>query len=191
MSCEEMQKEELEVLESIYDGDEAYKQISDTVFQYKYGEDGSNKSFLVEVAWPSDYPEVLPEINLDVFYNKHVIPEVKEALKNGMTEQANDLLGMSMTFSLFEWVKDNLDDMLSIQPETPVAQPVVSAPSPEEPSDGGRKEVAKEKKEQLTKAQKRRIFDRFGANADKPRGWDWVDIIKHLAQTGGQKTVES
>lgn len=32
---------------------------------------------------------------------------------------------MSMTFSLFEWVKDNLETILTDQPDTPVvAQPV-------------------------------------------------------------------
>lgn len=32
----------------------------------------------------------------------------------------------------------------------------------------------------LSKAQKRRYYDKFGANEEKPRGWDWVDIISHL-----------
>ena len=45
------------------------------------------------------------------------------------------------------------------------------------------KKEVKEKKEQLTKAQKRRMFDKFGHAGDRPRGWDWVDIIKHLSQT--------
>ena len=45
----------------------------------------------------------------------------------------------------------------------------------------------KEKKENLTKNQKRRMYDKFGSTVDRPRGWDWVDIIKHLAQTGGNK----
>ncbi|CAG5120260.1 unnamed protein product, partial [Candidula unifasciata] len=136
--------EKLEVLKSIYD-----------VFHYKYGEDGSQKSFIVEISWPSSYPEELPVINMELFYNKHV----------------GDLLGMFMTFSLFEWVKDNLDSFLSDQPETLV-----------QPST-----CKKERKEQLTKSQKRQIFDRFGATTDRPRGWNWIDIMKHLAQSGGQK----
>ena len=57
---------------------------------------------------------------------------------------------------------------------------------PENTGDSNKKEV-KEKKEQLSKNQKRRMFDKFGSTADRPRGWDWVDIIKHLSQTGGQK----
>lgn len=40
------------------------------------------------------------------------------------------------------------------------------------------------KKEQLSKAQKRKQWDRVDAKGDRPRGWDWVDIVKHLSQTG-------
>ena len=39
----------------------------------------------------------------------------------------------------------------------------------------------KDTKEKLTKAQKRRFFDKFGAAAEKPRGWDWVSIISHVS----------
>ena len=35
MSCSELQTEELEVLKSIYEGDDAYSAIEDTVHQYK------------------------------------------------------------------------------------------------------------------------------------------------------------
>lgn len=40
------------------------------------------------------------------------------------------------------------------------------------------------KKEQLTKAQKRRAWDKAesGKGGEKPRGWDWIDIVKHLSQ---------
>ena len=40
------------------------------------------------------------------------------------------------------------------------------------------------KKEQLTKAQKRRMWNRGGLETDdRPRGWNWVDIVRHLSQT--------
>ncbi|KAK0058723.1 RWD domain-containing protein 4 [Biomphalaria pfeifferi] len=176
-------KEELEVLKSIYDGDSAFKQISDTVFQYKFGEEGSYKCFLVEISWPPNYPEELPVINMELFYNKHVVPVVKETVKTGLTHQAEELLGMSMTFSLFEWVKDNLETLLADQPNAPAVL-TQQAPAVEEESEDAPQK--KEKKEQMTKSQKRRMFDRFGATTDRPRGWDWVDIIKHLAQTGNK-----
>ena len=57
--------------------------------------------------------------------------------------------------------------------------------------EGGGEEgggAKKEKKEQLSKQQKRRMYDKFGGGTleDRPRGWNWVDVIKHLSQTGGK-----
>lgn len=46
-----------------------------------------------------------------------------------------------------------------------------------------------QKKEQLSKNQKRRLYDRFGTQGmtdGKQRGWDWVDLIRHLSQTGAK-----
>ena len=37
-------------------------------------------------------------------------------------QQIPDLLGTPMTFSLFEWVKDNLDSLLENQPDAPLPQ---------------------------------------------------------------------
>ncbi len=34
----------------------------------------------------------------------------------------------------------------------------------------------------MSKAQKRRHFDKYGAADEKPRGWDWVDIVSHLSK---------
>ena len=49
----------------------------------------------------------------------------------------------------------------------------------------------KEKKEQLSKAQKRSMWKKGGLDqADRPRGWDWVDVIKHLSKTGGGIAAE-
>ncbi len=44
------------------------------------------------------------------------------------------------------------------------------------------------KKEQLTKSQKRRQWNsRAGADdGQKPRGHDWIDIVRHLSQTGNK-----
>lgn len=38
----------------------------------QYGDDGENKSFLLEVEWHNNYPTEAPKINLDIFYNKHM-----------------------------------------------------------------------------------------------------------------------
>ena len=40
------------------------------------------------------------------------------------------------------------------------------------------------KKEQLTKTQKRKLFDRMGNTGEMIRGWNWVDIVSHLSQKG-------
>lgn len=42
----------------------------------------------------------------------------------------------------------------------------------------------KERKEQLTKAQKRKLYNLQDVKGEMPRGWNWVDIVKHLSQTG-------
>ncbi|XP_067667950.1 RWD domain-containing protein 4-like [Haliotis asinina] len=186
MSCLEQQQEELEVLHSIYDGDGKFKQMSPTCFQYKYGEDGEHQSFLVEISWGDNYPEVAPTVNLDLFYNKHILDSVKEKVRSGILEEVENLLSSPMTFSLFEWVKDNLSSLLEEQPQSaPVSQ--AECKTDTVIAEDNSPEKKKEKKEQLTKAQKRRYFDKYGSNTDRPRGWDWVDVVKHLSQTGSQQ----
>lgn len=36
------------------------------------GEAGTPESFLVEVVWGASYPDELPNISLDAFYNNHL-----------------------------------------------------------------------------------------------------------------------
>lgn len=47
--------------------------------------------------------------------------EVKEKIVKGLQEQAENNLGMSMTFTLFEWLKEEKGDLLKDQPSEPVA----------------------------------------------------------------------
>lgn len=42
----------------------------------------------------------------------------------------------------------------------------------------------KEKKENLTKSQKRRLADRTNHKGERERGWNWVDVVKHLSKSG-------
>ena len=42
----------------------------------------------------------------------------------------------------------------------------------------------KEKKEVLTKNQKRRLADRTNYKGERERGWNWVDVVRHLSKTG-------
>lgn len=46
----------------------------------------------------------------------------------------------------------------------------------------------KEKKPQLSKQQKRRLAEKLDAKGERPRGWDWVDVVKHLSQVGSKQT---
>ncbi|XP_047476976.1 RWD domain-containing protein 4-like [Penaeus chinensis] len=185
----EEHEEEREVLQSIYEGDSNFSMINETTFQYKYGDEGEIRSFLVEISWGADYPDVAPSINLDLFYNKHIVSPVKEKILSGLKEQAEINLGMSMTFTLFEWLKEAKEELMEEQPlEAPVSRIVeINADVSQMTLNEDQGEGKKDKKEQLTKAQKRRMWDRQNAAGERARGYNWVDIIKHLSQTGGSK----
>nr|XP_054749118.1 RWD domain-containing protein 4-like [Lytechinus pictus] len=179
-TSKEEQEEEREVLLSIYDGDACFKAVNDTTYQYRVGEGGDFKSFMVEVSWEDDYPSVPPEINLDVFFNNHISPAVKENIISKMKEEAAQWLDSAMTFTLFEFAKENAEDLMSAQEE----EVIVPKEEKEETVHVPLVAKVKEKKEQLTKAQKRRITERTNFKGERPRGWDWVDVIKHLSKSG-------
>uniref|UniRef100_A0A1A9WAJ3 RWD domain-containing protein n=1 Tax=Glossina brevipalpis TaxID=37001 RepID=A0A1A9WAJ3_9MUSC len=193
----DLQADEREALLAIYEGDDAFKEIDATTFQYKYGKDDDCKSFLVEIQWTDDYPLEKPLINMETFYNRSLLPNVKEKIRSVLIEEAEQWLGCGMTYNLFECLKERLDELTSEQPDiitvesTDLHTTGVSAIHISDNSEIKKKEP---KKEQLTKAQKRRQWDRTGAGTgDRPRGWNWVDIVKHLSQTGHkeQQTTES
>ena len=96
---------------------------------------------------------------------------------------------MSMTYSLFEWVRESLDTLLANQPETlqtvcdDLETKLTVDTSQDDGGGGGKSKV---KKEQLSKAQKRALWKKGGVNEDdRERGWNWVDIVRHLSQSGG------
>jgi hypothetical protein len=97
-----------------------------------------------------------------------------------------------MTYTLFECLKENLTDHLAALEEEQKNKHVVSnvTESVEKLQVNDNKPAQSSapvvKKEQLTKAQKRKIWNRSDNTGTRPRGWDWVDIIKHLSQTGGK-----
>ena len=49
----------------------------------------------------------------------------------------------------------------------------------------------KEKKEILTKNQKRRLAERTNYKGERERGWNWVDVVKHLSKTGVKDSWEN
>ena len=183
----EQQAEEVEVLQSIYEGDESFKQISPTCFQYKYGsgtEGDDQNSILVEISWPETYPETIPNINLDTFHNGYLPLEFKNEIKEKLCEEANNFLDCAMTYTLFDWMKENADAFIARIPDLVTKfkrEEKENVPSVQQ------EKVVKEKKEQLTKSQKRRITEQTNFKGERERGWNWVDIVKHLSQTGGTK----
>ena len=41
-------------------------------YMLQYGEEGSYKALMVEIAWGEEYPQIPPVINMDTFYNKNM-----------------------------------------------------------------------------------------------------------------------
>ncbi|EEB17491.1 RWD domain-containing protein 4A, putative [Pediculus humanus corporis] len=187
-----LQEEEREVLLSIYDGDDKFRDISPTIYQYKYGEENDSKSFLVEVVWTENYPDEIPKINMNTFYNDHLSSDVKEKIANALLKEAELYLGTAMTYTLFEFVKEKEIEFTN---EIIVNKCVNNESSLKLGISEQVRHNKTTKKEHLTKAQKRRQWDRVGSKGEKPRGWNWVDIVKHLSQTGckpvNENTIQS
>ncbi|KOX68508.1 RWD domain-containing protein 4 [Melipona quadrifasciata] len=186
MSDAELQEEEREVLLSIYDGDSAFKQLTPTTFQYKYGEDNDMKSFLLEISWGTTYPSERPIINMNTFYNKHIVQEVKNKVVQHVEAEIDQWLGSAMTYTLFQSVHEHYPELISAQPDSVVD--LNSRTNQLKITDEHQQQLEettkKPKKEHLTKAQKRRQWNKADGKGEKPRGWNWVDIVKHLSQTG-------
>ena len=106
------QEEELEVLRAIYEEDELFSELNATTFQYRFGELGEKKSFLLEVQWPELYPECLPHINLNAFYNRHISSELKGIIINRITDEIAENVGLAMTFTIFSWVGENFEQLM-------------------------------------------------------------------------------
>ncbi|XP_070786074.1 RWD domain-containing protein 4 [Enoplosus armatus] len=183
MTANEDQEMELEALRSIYEGDECFKEISPASFQFRIGDLEDTKAFILDVTWPEPYPETAPQISLDAFFNNRISTETKQHILSKLEEQVEANLGTAMMYTLFEWAKENQEALM--ENHKPVVTTVTLTPSSEVVSTTA---IAKkkERKEQLTKAQKRRIISRTDNKGELPRGWNWVDVIKHLSKTGGK-----
>ncbi len=112
------QEEELEVLKSIYEGDQAFAVVSESRLQYKFGDDGSSRSFILEVSWPPGYPsEAAAAVSLDAFYNRHLEGAVRDRVQGAAEEEAGQNLGMAATYALFEAVRERMEELLEGQPD--------------------------------------------------------------------------
>ncbi|CAG0891752.1 unnamed protein product [Darwinula stevensoni] len=182
------QREEEEVLESIYEADTCYKKLSETGHQYQFGDEGHGKSVLLQITWTPQYPHEAPEVSLNAFFNRHLLPKVKEKIIQELKQQAEENLGMAMTYTLFEWFRENQESLLVDQSDS------ISDSAPEVVLTGAIDELSldnqpnrdeKPGKNQMTKAQKRKLYDRLD-RGELPRGWNWVDVVKHLSQMGSK-----
>jgi RWD domain len=166
MDPESQKSDEREVLLSIYSGDDHFQMVDDSTFQYRVEPDGdprSPKRFMIQLRWPETYPEVAPEVSLDIFYNSHLHNSDKEDVTRRILEEAAVWVGCAMTYTLFEFAKENADSLIS-----------ATLTNVSEPSSRGAEKQATEKKEIQVRAD----------DVDRPRGWNWVDIVKHLCQVG-------
>lgn len=183
MTANEDQEMELEALRSIYEGDECFKELGPVSFQFRIGDLEDSKAFILDFSWPETYPETAPQVTLDAFFNNRISSETKQLILSKLEEQVEANLGTAMMYTLFEWAKENQETLM--ENHKPVVTAVTLTSNSEvmtTPSTAKKKE----KKEQLTKAQKRRIINRTDHKGELPRGWNWVDVIKHLSKTGGK-----
>ncbi|CAD5122791.1 unnamed protein product [Dimorphilus gyrociliatus] len=183
MSIEEQQSDEREAIKAMYDDDENFKVINDTTFQCKVTSTiNEKKTLLVQIEWTKNYPDEGPLINLDLFYNNFLSSECKSHIKQKIENEIEHYLGSPMTFVLFDHVQQNIDELI----------PDIIPSSTENKEENVPTEIqtknVKIKKEQLTKSQKRRMYNKLSTTGELPRGHDWVDIVRHLSQTGGQET---
>uniref|UniRef100_A0A5K3EX98 RWD domain-containing protein n=1 Tax=Mesocestoides corti TaxID=53468 RepID=A0A5K3EX98_MESCO len=121
----------------------------------------------------------MPVIDLDVFCNHHVPQEMKDSIIQDLEQLAHANSGEPLTFTLIEHLRDNMETYATQLRES------------KKRSGHSAKEDKTDKKEMLTKAQKRRQLNRLDGTGNLPRGWNWVDVIKHLRQTGPAQTDTS
>ncbi|XP_061921071.1 RWD domain-containing protein 4-like [Entelurus aequoreus] len=178
MTTNEDQEMELEALRSIYEGDECFKELSPVSFQLRIGDLEDSKSFILDVTWPEMYPEIGPQISLDGFFNNRLAPDTKQLILSKLEEQVEANVGTAMMYTLFEWAKENQEALM--ENHTPVVT-AVTLTSNSEVTLTTATAKKKERREQLTKAQKRRIIGRTDHKGELPRGWNWIDVIKHVS----------
>lgn len=80
------------------------------------------------------------------------------------------------------WLSKNVVDYKLIQCIISVEKEIKEEQTPSKEDCNSAKK--KEKKENLTKSQKRRLADRTNHKGERERGWNWVDVVKHLSKSG-------
>lgn len=112
-----------------------------------------------------------------------------------LKEEGEAWIGCGMTYTLFECIKEKSTELLAELEEDLKAQKLAKVTenvntihiAPVIKTTDSQSTQPQVKKEQLTKSQKRRLWERTDNKGNRPRGWDWVDIMKHLSQTGSKE----
>ncbi|TKC51931.1 hypothetical protein EI555_021469, partial [Monodon monoceros] len=167
MSANEDQEMELEALRSIYEGDESFRELSPVSFQYRIGENGDPKAFLIEISWTETYPQTPPIISMNAFFNNTIdvylvhcrSSAVKQSILAKLQEAVEVNLGTAMTYTLFEYAKDSKEQLMENHHPVHSATSISNIISVETPNTAPSSKK-KDKKEQLSKAQKRKLADK-------------------------------
>ncbi|EOD48330.1 putative rwd domain-containing protein [Neofusicoccum parvum UCRNP2] len=120
----EDQKEEREVLDSIFPDE--ITDISDTEYRVSItldvenepGDDSEPPTILLSVAYPDDYPDVAPRLDVSTPPNapKHKfldIQEDKARLLEALEPTVEENLGMAMVFTLVSTLKDSAELLIA------------------------------------------------------------------------------
>ncbi|KAH7930798.1 RWD-domain-containing protein [Leucogyrophana mollusca] len=117
--------EEFEVLESIYPSELSI--ISDREIQIDAEPDdaidGGIEPFRLKlsVKYPDDYPDSLPDLNLEPI-DGTIDDSEHDALLTGLTEVGNENLGMAMTFTLVSHLREQLSILVRERVEKRLAE---------------------------------------------------------------------
>ncbi|CAI8015177.1 RWD domain-containing protein 4 [Geodia barretti] len=76
---------------------------------------------MIEVEWGGGYPDEMPRLSLNSFYNKNMSEKSKKAIVEALKKEAEVLLGSPMTYSLIQYAQDNAQDLLALMPSDKVS----------------------------------------------------------------------
>lgn len=184
--CRQAQQDEIEVLRSILDSAVTVHGSSEQpVVQVSVKSGNSiddSREIVLEFALPASYPLEAPAVlTLEVFANKSLMDAGARA---AAVQAAQSILaencGSPVIYTVVEWFKENFEGLV------PAAETAAAARLSEEdeaspaPTPGAAKP---KRKPHLTKKEKARAaHDVDFATGERPRGWNWVDILGHLAK---------
>lgn len=126
------------------------------------------------------------------------VEPVKLQITDAVKQEAEQWLGCGMTYTLFECLKERIAELMEGQPadeddddDDDDDDDYDGSSTDDSDADVGKLSIAggsakQPKKEQLTKAQKRRQWDQSMVGGERPRGYNWIDIVKHLSQCGNK-----